>query len=98
MPLYVYRCAKDEAEFEIQHPISDCEDSRFFCPDCGEVMTRVPQPFRWGNSSWDVLGEKFDQGWRNYKAKVERRRRFGMYQKPQRDWENIDGEIVEMRR
>lgn len=102
MPLYVYKC-KNELCGNMQeekHSIAECDSIEIQCVECGEVMARVPQPFRWGRSSWDVLAEKMDKKYREYKTKVAQRKKFGTYQKkaPYKDYENIGGETIEMKR
>lgn len=68
MPTYVYGCPQHkQVRIEIVHGMDDpCE---FECPTCGEELVRIPQRFRWGFASGDILLDKLDQGYQNYKRK-----------------------------
>lgn len=97
---YVYRCPSCGKEDEHKHSIAECDTVEVYCRTCydkggGNVRCqRVPQPFRWGNSAWDILADRFDKGFRDYKVKQSRK------PKPPspRDYENLGGEVVEMKR
>lgn len=75
MPVYVYGCPTREHErVELVRAMDD--DTPVHCLECGAVMGRVPQAFRWGRSSWEVLAEHMDKKyieWREKRRKGLRR-------------------------
>lgn len=72
MPVYVYGCTNDRSHEreEVAHGIGD--NPYIVCAVCGAEMRRIPQAFRWGRSSWDVLAEMMDKkyiAWRDKRRK-----------------------------
>jgi predicted nucleic acid-binding Zn ribbon protein len=95
MPLYVYLCLDDGTEAEVKHGYD--EDPAITCPSCGSVMVRKPQPFTVARAAGDVLFEKMDGKYREYRArkagedamkrkKVYRRRRSSNRFNPPTGW------------
>ena len=66
MPEYIYGCTCGNRERVVHRMYAPVVVA---CGHCGEWMSRVPQLFTWGFAPWDVLKDKMDDGWRNYKAK-----------------------------
>ena len=69
MPVYVYGCDEDKEHerVEVVHGVG--EQPVMLCPVCGGEMHRVPQAFRWGRASWDVLAEHMDKKYRAWREK-----------------------------
>jgi len=57
MPTYVYGCPvdNDHPRQEIVHGMN--ADPVVKCEECGAVMHRVPQPFRWSMNAGELLTE-----------------------------------------
>lgn len=75
MPKYVYACTADptHARREVKLTRMEAEEIPVAC-SCGSNMHRVPQPFRWGRSSSDVLFDYMDGKYREYRARKARKR------------------------
>lgn len=69
MPKYVYRC-KNDHRIEVIHSIH--EDPDICCGVCGCEMSRVPQAFTWYRDPSNTLLDKMDDGYRKYRKKKER--------------------------
>jgi len=67
MPLYVYGCTKDREHptQEIVHGLLETVDIR--CEVCGHAMKRIPQLFRQARRPADVLAEKLEKRFADYK-------------------------------
>ncbi len=64
MPTYVYGCENDH---QIQRAHSIDEDPVVICSECGKLMHRVPQPFRFYMNPAEVLLDYVDEGFSRYK-------------------------------
>ena len=64
MPTYVYGCENGH-EKEVVHPMND--DIRILCFECGLLMRRIPQPFRFYMNPGEVLLDYMDEGFSRYK-------------------------------
>ena len=51
------------------------------CPECGELMHRVPQPFRFYMNPAEVLLDYTDKGFSNYLRKREKRKAYANKQR-----------------
>lgn len=71
MPMYVYRCAICLTERDVVHGFHD--DPEVVCVGCGGVMRRRPQAVRFYHNPNDVLYDKLDQRYREYRARRRRR-------------------------
>jgi endonuclease III-like uncharacterized protein len=76
MPLYVYAC--DNLEHTERRSVVKAmlDEPSVLCSVCGYQMHRVPQPFRFYNSPFEVLTDKLINEFHEYKAtkkKVNRR-------------------------
>lgn len=68
MPEYVYGCKdKEHPKKEVTHSVK--EDPVIKCDTCGEVMHRVPQPFRYTLGAHNVLHEWCDENFVRYRAR-----------------------------
>jgi putative FmdB family regulatory protein len=70
MATYVYRC-KNNHRREVVHKMS--ENPVVKCKECGAVMRRVPQKFRFAFDAQEILIDWMDENYRRYRTK---RRRF----------------------
>ena len=52
---YVYACPSDH-RMETEHPMN--EDPEVICAKCGSIMHRVPQPFTFYTSPFEVLTDR----------------------------------------
>lgn len=66
MPVYVYQC-EEKHETEVAHGFTD--KVLVFCPECHKPMHRVPQAFRWYFNPQDVLLDKLDKKYREYRSR-----------------------------
>lgn len=69
MPNYVYGC-KNKHRKEVTHGYNDNPVVK--CKDCGQVMKRVPQPFRFYMNPVDVLYDHMDNKYREWRTKREK--------------------------
>ena len=67
MPVYVYYCDECGARTEVTRKMAD--DSQEVC-ECGIVMSRVPQRFRWYRSPYETLLDTMDKKHSDWKRKV----------------------------
>ena len=68
MPTYVYGCPedRDHPQQEIVHGMN--ANPTVKCAECGAVMHRVPQPFRWSMNAGELLTEWMDDNYRRKRA------------------------------
>lgn len=72
MPRYVYRCDNDH-RIEVEHGMLTFIE--VYCWECNKKMSRVPQPFRFGFAAIDVLYDKMDREWREWRARDKAKKR-----------------------
>lgn len=77
---YVYACDHPEHErLETEHSMTANPD--IYCPDCDQLMHRVPQLFTWGHNPGQVLLDKLSE---RHRIMKERRRLEKKYGRPSR--------------
>lgn len=72
---YVYACDHGHEQLEVEHGMNENPDIR--CPDCDDLMHRVPQSFTWGHNPGQVLLEKMHERGRILKIKKQMEKRNG---------------------
>lgn len=65
MPVYVYGgCGHKQ---EIRHGVH--EQTIVFCPQCHELMSRIPQTFRFYHNPQSVLLDQLDDKYRKWRSR-----------------------------
>lgn len=68
MPTYVYGCQdKQHPRVEVRHGRE--EVILTLCPTCGKAMHRIPQAARFYINPVEILYDKMDKKFREYKAR-----------------------------
>jgi len=71
MPTYVYGCKNCDNREVVVHGMF--ATVVVVCGVCGEWMHKIPQVFRWGFSSNDILFDHMDKKFNDYKKRKRKR-------------------------